>query len=135
MNWAGDKCDIRWTDPDKFDIKTYMEELPASKKSLLQGIKTSPKLLGMLRLYLMSFQNQRKAKYPIVTISVCSPDCNVIILGTRDLGIGGETYLESNFQEYIDKLAYFKKLGMKMPSIKYIKFSIPEHDMLIYFSD
>lgn len=34
MNWAGDKCDIKWTDnPDKFDIKTYMEELPIEYKS------------------------------------------------------------------------------------------------------
>lgn len=133
MNWAGDKCDIRWTSkPDKFDLKTYMEELPASKKSLLQG-KTSPRLYTWdIEVVSDEFPKPEEAKYPIVTISVCSPECNVIILGTRDLGIGGETYLDTNFQAYMDKLMYFKKLGMKMPSIKYIKFN-SEHDMLIYF--
>lgn len=133
MNWAGDKCDIKWTDnPDKFDIKTYMEELPIEYKSRLQG-KVSPKLYAWdIEVVSDEFPKPEEAKYPIVTISVCSPDCNVIVLGTKDLGAGGDEYLTNNFGNYISKLAYFKKLGLPTPSIKYIKFN-SEHDMLQYF--
>lgn len=133
MNWAGDKCDIKWTDnPDKFDIKTYMEELPIEYKSRLQG-KVSPKLYAWdIEVVSDEFPKPEEAKYPIVTISVCSPDCNVIVLGTKDIGAGGDEYLTSNFGAYISKLAYFKKLGLPTPSIKYIKFN-SEHDMLQYF--
>lgn len=133
MNWAGDKCDIKWTDsPDKFDIKTYMEELPIEYKSRLQG-KVSPKLYAWdIEVVSDEFPKPEEAKYPIVTISVCSPDCNVIVLGTKDIGAGGDEYLTNNFGTYISKLAYFKKLGLPTPSIKYIKFN-SEHDMLQYF--
>ena len=133
MNWAGDKCDIKWTDnPDKFDIKTYMEELPIEYKSRLQG-KVSPKLYAWdIEVVSDEFPKPEEAKYPIVTISVCSPDCNVIVLGTKDIGAGGDEYLTNNFGAYISKLAYFKKLGLPTPSIKYIKFN-SEHDMLQYF--
>jgi DNA polymerase elongation subunit (family B) len=133
LNWAGDKCDIKWTGtPDKFDLKTYMEEMPEEYKNKLLG-KTSPKLYTWdIEVVSDEFPNASEAKYPIVTISVCSPDCNVMILGTKDLGNGGNEYLESNFKGYMDNLAYFKKLGLPMPTIKYVKFET-EKDMLVYF--
>lgn len=133
LNWAGDKCDVKWTDtPDKFDIKTYIEELAVNYKSKLQS-KTSPKLYTWdIEVVADEFPNASEAKYPIVTISVCSPDCNVMILGTKDIGEGGDEYLKSHFKGYMDKLAYFKKLGLPMPTIKYVKFNT-EKDMLIYF--
>ena len=44
MNWDGSRCDVKWTDtPDKFDLKTYMEEMKPEYKSKLTG-KVSPKL-------------------------------------------------------------------------------------------
>ena len=133
MNWAGDKCDIKWTEtPDKFDLKTYMEELAPELKTKLQG-KISPKLFTWdIEVVADEFPNASEAKYPIVTISVCSPDCNVMILGTKDLGNGGDDYLNKNFKEYMDKLQYFKKLDLPMPAIKYVKFNT-ERDMLLYF--
>lgn len=133
MNWNGERCDVKWTDkPDKFDLKTYMEELAPEYKSKLQG-KVSPKLYTWdIEVVSEDFPKPEEAKYPIVTISVCSPDCNVIILGTRDLGNGGQEYLDRNFGDYISKLDYFKKTGLATPTIKYIKFA-NEHDMLLYF--
>ena len=133
LNWAGDKCDVKWTDtPDKFDIKTYIEELAPNYKSKLQS-KTSPKLFTWdIEVVADEFPNASEAKYPIVTISVCSPDCNVMILGTKDIGEGGDEYLKTNFKGYMDKLTYFKKLGLPMPTIKYVKFNT-ERDMLVYF--
>ena len=133
MNWDGSKCGIKWTDkPDKFDLKTYMEELDPKYKTKLQG-KISPKLYTWdIEVVSDEFPKPEEAKYPIVTISVCSPDCNVMILGTRDLGEGGNEYLDSHFGDYIAQLDYFKKTGLKTPTIKYIKFE-REKDMLIYF--
>ena len=134
LNWDGSKCDIKWTDkPDKFDIKTYIEELAPHYKERLQG-KVSPKLYTW-DIEVVSedeFPTAEEAKYPVTTISVCSPECNVIILGTRPLGDGGQDYLNTNFGEYISKLEYFKKLNLPTPTIKYIKFDT-ERDMLLYF--
>lgn len=133
MNWDGSRCGVKWTDkPDKFDLKTYMEELDPKYKEKLQG-KTSPKLYTWdIEVVSDEFPKPEEAKYPIVTISVCSPDCNVIILGTRNLGEGGQEYLDSHFGDYISKLDYYKKLGLPAPTIKYIKFD-REKDMLMYF--
>ena len=133
-NWNGESCDTKWTDrPDKFDLKTYMEEMRPEYKAKLQG-KISPKLYTW-DIEVVSddeFPHPEIAKYPIVTISVCSPDCNVMILGTRDLGNGGDEYLSNNFSDYVSKLEYFKKTGLKAPTIKYVKFN-SERDMLTYF--
>ena len=133
MNWDGSRCGVKWTDkPDKFDLKTYMEELDPKYKVKLQG-KVSPKLYTWdIEVVSDEFPKPEEAKYPIVTISVCSPDCNVVILGTRDLGEGGQEYLNKHFGDYISKLDYYKKLGLPVPTIKYIKFD-REKDMLIYF--
>ena len=133
MNWDGDKCDIKWVDnPDKFDIKTYMEEMPEKYKEKLK-CKISPKLYTWdIEVVADEFPNAAEAKYPVVTISVCSPDCNVMILGTKEIGEGGEEYLTNNFEKYMSNMEYFKKTGLKMPVIKYIKFDT-EQEMLVYF--
>lgn len=133
MNWDGDRCDVKWTDrPDKFDLKTYMEELAPEYKAKLQG-RTSPKLYTWdIEVVSEEFPEPSEAKYPIVTISICSPDCNVVILGTKDLGDGGNEYLTKHFNDYMSKLEYFKTTGLTMPTIKYIKFP-NEKEMLIYF--
>ena len=133
MNWDGSKCDVKWTDtPDKFDLKTYMEEMNPEYKARLTS-KVSPKLYTWdIEVVSDEFPTASEAKYPIVTISVCSPDCNVIILGTKDLGEDGSEYLSNHFGDYISKLEYFKTLNLPAPSIKYMKFD-REKDMLIYF--
>lgn len=134
INWDGSKCDEKWTsEPEKFDIKTYIEELSPQHKKHLMG-KTSPKLYTW-DIEVVSkdeFPTAAEAKYPIVTISVCSPDCNVIVLGTRDLDEKELEYVECSFIKYISNLEYFKKLNLPQPKIKYIKF-FDEHDMLSYF--
>ena len=133
VNWNGKNCDIKWTEtPDKFDIKTYMEELNEDYKAKLQG-KSYPKLYTWdIEVVADEFPEPSVAKYPVSTISICSPECNVIILGTKPLNTGGDEYLKTSFQQYIDKLDYFKTTNLKMPSIKYVRFNT-EKDMLIYF--
>ena len=132
-NWDGTRCQVRYTDePRKFDIRTYIEELDPDKKKLFEG-KAAPKLFTWdIEVVSDEFPDPKDADYPIVTISVCSPDCSVIVMGTKDLGDGGDEYLNQNFTKYINQLDYFKKTGLKLPQIKYMHFD-REVDMIEYF--
>lgn len=133
-NWDGRQCEEQWVEsPDKFDIKTYLEEnLSEENKNKLLG-KVAPRLYTWdIEVVSDEFPEPSEAKYPVVTISVCSPECNVIILGTKDLGDNGSEYLNNNFGKYISTLEYFKKLNLPAPSIKYIKFNT-EKEMILYF--
>lgn len=133
QNWDGDRCDIKYTDkPCNFDIMEYLKELPEKYQSLLQG-KTSPKLYTFdieTETFGDEFPEPSEARFPITTISIASPDCNVIVLGTRDMD--DNEYLQHEFEKYIGSSEFFKDTGLKMPTIKYIKFG-SEHDMLEYF--
>ena len=132
-NWDGTPCAVKWTEtPDKFDIKTFIEELNPSDKNKLMG-KVNPKMYTWdIEVVSEEFPNPAEAKYPVVTISVCDYNCNVLILGLKDLGDGGQEYLNSHFKHYMSNFEYFKKLGLPMPGIKYVKFD-NEGDMLRYF--
>lgn len=131
-NWDGSRCDIRWVDnPDNFDIKTYFKEMDPKYRALLAG-KDLPKVYTFdIEVEISEeFPEPSEAKYPITTISIASPDCNVIILGTKELN--DESNLQSRFDEYLNSSKFFKGLGLPQPKIKYIKFDC-EKDMLEYF--
>ena len=133
-NWDGSRCDVRWTDkPHTFDLKTYFEEMSEQYKKLLRG-KTTPKLYTFDIETEISdeFPEPSEAKFPITTISIASPDCNVIVLGTKELEEGGQNKLQVRFEEYLRGSKFFNGLNIKMPYIKYVKFPC-EHDMLKYF--
>ena len=140
LNWDGCKCDVRWTErPHKFDIRTYIKELPEQYKKLLEG-KTPPKLYTfdietMTRNSpneIEQFPDPAEAKFPITTISIASPECNVVILGTKPLDEDGEEYLKEQFDKYVDSMEYFKETGLARPYIKYVRFP-NEEQMLRYF--
>lgn len=131
-NWDGAKCDIKYVDnPSIFDIKTYLEEIPEKYKELLKG-KTSPKLYTFDIETEISdeFPEPSSAKFPITTISIANENCDVIILGTKELK--DEAYLNNEFEKYMESSSYFKSLGLKLPSIKYMHFQT-EESMLEYF--
>ena len=133
-NWDGSNCGIRWVEkPETFDIKTYFEEMKPEYRELLRG-KTNPKLYTFdIEVEISDeFPEPSEAKYPITTISVASPDCNVIVMGTKDLEEGGEQNLQDRFNEYLGSSGYFSSLGIPTPYIKYMKFDT-ERDMLQYF--
>lgn len=133
-NWDGSACDIKWVDkPTDFDLKTYLLELPEATKALLNG-KTAPKLYTFDIETEISdeFPEPSEAKFPITTISIASPDCNVIVLGTKQLEEGGDEKLQKYFDDYLDKSDFFKSLNIQTPYIKYIKFD-SERNMLEYF--
>ena len=131
-NWDGADCNIRWVDdPTNFDIKTYFKEMDPKYKELLMG-KDLPRVYTFDIETEISdeFPEPSEAKYPITTISIASPECNVIILGTKELD--NEVNLQTRFDEYLNNCKFFKGLGLPQPKIKYIKFG-SEKDMLEYF--
>lgn len=134
QNWDGSRCGVKYTDkPSTFDIKTYFEEMNPQYKELLMG-KANPKLYTAdIEVEITDeFPEPSEAKYPITTISVASPDCNVIVMGTKDLEVGGEQNLQDRFNDYLGASGFFSTLGLPKPYIKYIKFDT-ERAMLEYF--
>ena len=140
-NWDGKKCDIKYVQkPEWAEEKYFIRELEKSKKlndevrrCIFEG-KTIPKLYTFdIETYIPDdneFPEPSEAKFPITTISVCSPECNVIVLGTKE--IVSESLLQERFDKYVDNTKFFGTLGLKRPYIKYIKFP-NERDMLEYF--
>lgn len=134
-NWDGSNCDERWTErPSKFEYKTFMKELDKKYKSLLEG-KYNPKLYTFdIETMVVDdeFPEPSEAKFPITTISIANPNCDVIILGTRLLDEVGQKYLSDEFSKYVKDTAFFHTLGLKLPTIKYVYFE-SEEAMLKYF--
>lgn len=134
-NWDGSNCDERWTDrPSKFEYKTFMKELDSKYKSLLAG-KYNPKLYTFdIETMVVDgeFPEPSEAKFPITTISIANPNCDVIILGTRVLDEAGQEYLQNEFSKYVKDTKFFHTLGLKPPTIKYVHF-VSEEAMLRYF--
>lgn len=131
-NWDGAKCDMKWTEkPSTFDIKTYFEEMNPEYKELLKG-KVSPKLYTFDIETEISdeFPEPSEAKFPITTISIANENCDVVVLGTKQLN--DTDYLSREFETYIKNSEFFNSLNLKTPSIKYVQFD-SEQSMLEYF--
>ena len=131
-NWDGSKCNIKYVDnPHRFDIKTYIKEIPEEYRNTLNG-KTPPKLYTFDIETEISdeFPDPASAKFPITTISIANENCDVIILGTKEMN--DIEYLNNSFNEYLNNSKYYKSLKLSQPTIKYIKFE-SEGEMLKYF--
>ena len=131
-NWDGSKCDIKWIDnPTNFDLRTFITEMPQVHKAKLNG-KIAPRLYTFDIETEISdeFPDPAEAKFPITTISITSPDYNVIVLGTKELEHTDS--LQNHLNEYLKSSKYFNSLNVKLPYIKYMKFD-KEDDMLDYF--
>lgn len=135
-NWDGCKCDVRWTErPHKFDIRTYIKELPKQYRDALDG-KTAPKLYTfdietMINEETNEFPEPSEAKFPITVISVVSSNLDCIVLGWKDESIDNSR-IQSQFEEYLNNIPFYKELDVPTPTIKYIKFP-NEESMIKYF--
>lgn len=131
-NWDGSKCDIKWVDnPSQFDIRTFILELNSKYQDLINA-KYIPKLYTFDIETEISdeFPEPSEAKFPITTISIANENCDVIILGTKEMT--DEGYLKDSFNKYMDSCQFFKDLNMRTPKIQYIYFE-KEEEMLKYF--
>ena len=132
--WDGAKCDVKYVDsPSKFDIKTFIEELNPRYKALIEG-KTAPRLytFDIETEITDEFPEPSEAKQKITAISIASPNCNVMVLGTKPLDEVGQKYLTESFDNYVKNTKFFHTLKLKTPYIKYVKFET-EKEMLEYF--
>lgn len=135
-NWDGSRCEMKMTDsPNKFDFKTFIEEMSPKYKQLLNGY-TAPKVYTFdIETKLnenRDFPDPVYAREEITNISIVSPDLNCIVLGTVPLSEDSNIYLRNNFVKYLDNTNFFKTLNIPTPYIKYIYFE-SEELMLKYF--
>lgn len=135
-NWDGKKCDVKFTkNPHKFDIRTFILEMQDNYKKLLRG-KVAPKLytydIEVLTESDEIFPEPSIARWPITTISVVNSNLEALVLGTRPLSDEDNAWVCEQFKNYINGIEYFHKLGIPMPSIRYVYFE-SEHDMLKFF--
>lgn len=83
------------------------------------------------------FPEPSMAKFPILTISMVTPELNTIVLGTRKLQEGTETSIKDKINDYISQSEYYKKTLMSdFPAgslgFEY-KYFETEEEMLKYF--
>ena len=108
-----------------------MMEMEDKYKKSLEG-KTNPKLYTFDIETEISdeFPEPSIAKFPITTISVVNSDCDIIVMGTKD--INNEQWVEQQINKYLNESEYWHTLNLKMPTFKYMKF-LTEREMLEYF--
>ncbi len=131
-NWDGRKCSLKYTDqPSKFDIKTCINEMSQERQDLIMQKKFP-------NLYTFDIETEynpeekadpQSAKFPITTISICSPSMTTVVLGTKD--IGSEEEINKRYKEYLGGVKFFKDSKLSAEFV-YKKFD-SEGDMLLYF--
>ncbi len=130
--WDGRKCEEYWTeDPKEFDIKTFMRELPDEVRKDFFG-KKFPNMFTFDIECEISEDFPEPDKQAITTISVCSPNLDTIVLGTRRMSQGEIDACAKRFVDHVKTIPYFNELGLATPSFKYIHF-LSEEEMLKYF--
>lgn len=133
VNWNGKRCNIRMTDrPGWTEFKTFIEELPEADKRLLLG-KRNPRLYTFdieVEVDPMEFPEPSEAKFPILTISVVNDRLDAIVLGVKKLT--DPERLQQRYEDWLNGLDFYKKLGLKTPKANYIYFET-EREMLEYF--
>lgn len=135
-NWDGSKCEIKYTEnPSTFDIKTFFKEMDPKYQALINK-RTFPKLYTCdIETKIAddgSFPEPADALQPITTISICSPNLNSIVLGTRPLTDEAKQRLSDRYSKYLNDTEFFHTLGIKNPTVQYIYFET-EKEMLVYF--
>lgn len=135
LNWDGSKCEVKYTSkPTGFDQRTFLEELDQKHKDLILG-KTPPKLYTFdieTEFDPDEFPDPAQAKFPITTISIVNPECQSIVLGTKELLEEDLQKINQNVNAYIRQSHFWGDLGIDEIKLRYIKFN-SEHDMLKYF--
>ncbi|MBR5296608.1 MAG: hypothetical protein IKU29_01915, partial [Parabacteroides sp.] len=134
MNWDGAKCRAKWTDnPSNFEFRTFIEELDPKTKALL-NIKTNPVLYTFDIETEISdeFPDPAQAKFPITAISVANTNCDVMVLGTKELDVSESEWCQEMMTKYLNESSYWKSLNLPAPKFTYLHFQ-SEQEMLRYF--
>ena len=129
----GSRCSLSYTEnPNKFDIRKFLKEIPKQDYEKL-CYENFPKL------YTFDIENAFEkgeradasaARGEILTISICAPSLDTVVLGTRDLDC--KEWVEDNFYRYLDSVEFYKTMELPRPKFTYIKFN-SEKDLLKFF--
>lgn len=124
--------------PNKFDLKNYLYTLPDDIKEKLNG-RTLPKLytFDIETDYVPGvFPAAETASFPITTISICSPELNTVVYGTKDINEVEAKWIDERFDEYLNSVEFYKELNLKIkPRFKYVKFDTEEDMIRSFFKD
>lgn len=133
-NWDDRRCEEYYTeDPSKFDIKTYIRELPDNIRNLL-NMKVFPKIFTFdIECEFDQVEGKSDPKrHAITSISLCSPSLGTVVFGTRRLSKDEIEYIRQNVLEYIKSIPFFSRATDCDPKFEYIYFE-NEYSMIEYF--
>lgn len=134
-NWDGAKCSARWIEkPGLFEYLNFLHELPEEEQVYLRG-KYNPRLYTWdieTKFDPKEFPDPGEAKFPITVISVASDNLDVVELGTMDLSMEDQVWVQNQITQYLKQSEFYRSLNLPEPKFKYLKFNT-EEDMISFF--
>lgn len=133
-NWNDLACEEYWTDdPSKFDIKTFIRELPDELRQKF-SMKTFPKLFTFdIECEFDQIEGKSDPnRHAITSISLCSPSLGTVVFGTKRLSSDEIEFIRQNVLEYIKSIPFYSRTTDCNPKFDYIYFE-SERSMIEYF--
>lgn len=133
-NWNDLACEEYWTDdPSKFDIKTFIRELPDDLRQKF-SMKTFPKLFTFdIECEFDQIEGKSDPnRHAITSISLCSPSLGTVVFGTKRLSNDEIEFIRQNVLEYIKSIPFYSRTTDCNPKFDYIYFE-SERSMIEYF--
>ena len=133
-NWNDLACEEYWTDdPSKFDIKTFIRELPDDLRQKF-SMKTFPKLFTFdIECEFDQIEGKSDPnRHAITSISLCSPSLGTVVFGTKRLSKDEIEFIRQNVLEYIKSIPFYSRTTDCNPKFDYVYFE-SERSMIEYF--
>jgi DNA polymerase elongation subunit (family B) len=133
-NWNDLACEEYWTDdPSKFDIKTFIRELPDELRQKF-SMKTFPKLFTFdIECEFDQIEGKSDPnRHAITSISLCSPSLGTVVFGTKRLSKDEIEYIRQNVLEYVKSIPFYSRTTDCNPKFDYVYFET-ERAMIEYF--
>lgn len=133
-NWNDLACEEYWTDdPSKFDIKTFIRELPDDLRQKF-SMKTFPKLFTFdIECEFDQIEGKSDPnRHAITSISLCSPSLGTVVFGTKRLSKDEIEFIRQNVLEYVKSIPFFSRTTDCNPKFDYVYFET-ERSMIEYF--
>lgn len=133
-NWNDLACEEYWTDdPSKFDIKTFIRELPDDLRQKF-SMKTFPKLFTFdIECEFDQIEGKSDPnRHAITSISLCSPSLGTVVFGTKRLSKDEIEFIRQNVLEYVKSIPFYSRTTDCNPKFDYVYFET-ERAMIEYF--
>lgn len=133
-NWNDLACEEYWTDdPSKFDIKTFIRELPDEVRQKF-SMKAFPKLFTFdIECEFDQIEGKSDPnRHAITSISLCSPSLGTVVFGTKRLSKDEIEFIRQNVLEYVKSIPFYSRTTDCNPKFDYVYFE-SERSMIEYF--